>query len=138
MLCERFLLLHFKSGKISVIIFLGPLLMELHFLFMNESCHIAGVATLRNFTTHQNLLFVAYLQYICIVILIYVHTYKYKGLKGCVDVHKTFYIKVQGPVFTFNLIFFKLQQQNIEQLFRCIVCILTYLYCQACIHTLKN
>ena len=35
MVCEKFLLLHFKSGKISVIIFLGPLLMELHFLFMN-------------------------------------------------------------------------------------------------------
>ena len=29
-------ILHFKSGKISVIIFLGPLLMELHFLFMND------------------------------------------------------------------------------------------------------
>ena len=36
MVCENFLLLHFKSGKISVIIFLGPLLMELHFLFMND------------------------------------------------------------------------------------------------------
>ena len=35
MVCEKILLLHFKSGKISVIIFLGPLLMELHFLFMN-------------------------------------------------------------------------------------------------------
>ena len=35
MVCEIFLLLHFKSGKISVIIFFGPLLMELHFLFMN-------------------------------------------------------------------------------------------------------
>ena len=32
MVCEKILLLHFKSGKISVIIFLGPLLMELHFL----------------------------------------------------------------------------------------------------------
>ena len=35
MVCESPLLLNFKSGKISVIIFLGPLLMELHFLFMN-------------------------------------------------------------------------------------------------------
>ena len=26
---------HFKSGKICIIIFLGPLLMELHFLFLN-------------------------------------------------------------------------------------------------------
>ena len=35
MVCEKFLLLHFKSRKISVIIFLGLLLMELHFQFMN-------------------------------------------------------------------------------------------------------
>ena len=40
MVCEKILLLHFKSGKISVIIFLGPLLMELHFLFMNEDLNI--------------------------------------------------------------------------------------------------
>ena len=38
MVCEKILLLHFKSGKIFVIIFLGPLLMELHFLFMNGFC----------------------------------------------------------------------------------------------------
>ena len=37
MVCKNFLLLHFKSGKISVIIFLGPLLMELHILFMNAN-----------------------------------------------------------------------------------------------------
>ena len=39
MVCEKILLLHFKSGKISVIIFLGPLLMELHLLFMNGHLH---------------------------------------------------------------------------------------------------
>ena len=36
MVCEKILLLHFKFEKISVIIFLDPLLMELHFLFMND------------------------------------------------------------------------------------------------------
>ena len=39
MVCEKFLLMHFKSGKTSVINFLGPLLMALHFLFMNAIYH---------------------------------------------------------------------------------------------------
>ena len=46
MVCENFLLLHIKSGKISVIIFPGPLLMELHFLFMNVFYRICEMNTL--------------------------------------------------------------------------------------------
>ena len=42
MVCEKILLLHFKGGEISDIIFLGPLLMELDFLFMNAYCTLQG------------------------------------------------------------------------------------------------
>ena len=48
MVCEGPLLLHFKSGKISVIIFLGPLLMELHFLFMNAHFCDGGYVSVVN------------------------------------------------------------------------------------------
>ena len=50
MVCEKILLLHFKSGKISVIIFLGPLLMELHFLFMNGFLYSKYVANVEAFS----------------------------------------------------------------------------------------
>ena len=43
-----FIELHFKSGKISVIIFLGPLLMELHFLFMNAHFCDGGYVSVVN------------------------------------------------------------------------------------------
>ena len=42
---KKNLLLHFKSGKISVIIFLGLLLMELHFQFMNVVYNIPDPQT---------------------------------------------------------------------------------------------
>ena len=48
MVCKKNLLLHFKSGKISVIIFLGPLLMELHFLFMNAHFCDGGYVSVVN------------------------------------------------------------------------------------------
>ena len=52
MVCEKILLLHFKSGKISVIIFLGPLLMELHFLFMNADYSDVSAIYCKSFIIH--------------------------------------------------------------------------------------
>ena len=47
MVCEG----HFKSGKISVIIFLGPVLIKLHFRFMNDLC---GKSRVTASMTHNN------------------------------------------------------------------------------------